>query len=84
MSESELKDSMYQKLSLYSNELEDRIEDLEKLNTTITMENERLNNIINELEKWLKEEQVNSVDLDEWTIIQVRDKIEELKGSDKE
>ena len=41
---------------------------------------ERLNNIINELEKWLKEEQVNSVDLDEWTIIQVRDKILELKG----
>ena len=41
----ELKDKMYQKLSLYSSELEDRIEDLEKLNTTITMENERLNNI---------------------------------------
>lgn len=43
-------------------------------------ENKRLNNIINELEKWLEKEQVNSVDLDEWTIIQVRDKILELRG----
>ncbi len=40
----------------------------------------RLNNIIKELEKWLEEEQINSIDLDEWTIIQVRDKILELKG----
>ena len=47
----ELKDKMYQKLSLYSNELEDRIEDLEKLNTTITMENERLINEMKKLEK---------------------------------
>ena len=47
-------------------------------------DNKRLNNIINELDKWLEEDQVNSVDLDEWTIIQVRDKILELKGSDKE
>ena len=47
----ELKDKMYQKLSLYSSELEDRIEDLEKLNTTITMENERLINEIKKLEK---------------------------------
>ena len=47
----ELKDKMYQKLSLYSSELEDRIEDLEKLNTTITMENERLINEMKKLEK---------------------------------
>ena len=42
MSETELKDAMYQKLSLYSNELEDRIDNLNKLNTTLTMDNERL------------------------------------------
>lgn len=57
---------------------------LVKENKELYKEIERLNNIINELEKWLKEEQINSVDLDEWTIIQVRDKITELKGSDKE
>ena len=52
----ELKDKMYQKLSLYSSELEDRIEDLEKLNTTITMENERLNNIIKEVREYIEKE----------------------------
>lgn len=53
-----------------------------KLNLELLDKVGKLNNILKELEKWLKEEQVNSVYLDEWTIIQVRDKILELKGSE--
>ena len=61
---------------------EDLMKEMRKIsnNVDLKLEIERLNNIINELEKWLEKEQVNSVDLDEWTIIQVRDKILELKG----
>ena len=68
MSENELKDIMYQKLSLYSSELEDIIEDLEKLNTTITMENERLNNIINEIYTKALDTSITSLDLRDYII----------------
>ena len=48
---------------------------------------ERLNNIINELEKWLDEETKlsNETDtLEHISYIEVLDKLQELKGSDKE
>ena len=77
----ELKDKMYQKLSLYSSELEDRIEDLEKLNTTITMENERL---INEMKKLEKDNQtlMNSMVTEAHTKLQ--EELENLKNTNEE
>ena len=50
---------------------------------------ERLNNIINELEKWLNERKIvwnitrEDRDID-YTIVEVLDKLQELKDSDKE
>lgn len=41
---------------------------------------ERLNNIINELEKYMKEERINNGQIDEWTIIEIQMKLQELKG----
>ena len=32
----------------------------------------------NELKEWLKEIQINWADIDEWTIIEVRNKVEEI------
>lgn len=56
-------------------------EEHQKLNGELRVENERLNNIINELEKYLIEqvEKSYSNDYDD-----VLDKLQELKGSDKE
>ena len=34
----------------------------------------------NKLKEWLEETQINKVDIDEWTIIQVRDKMQEIEG----
>ena len=51
----EKKDKKIERLTNGCKELEQQIDDLHKLETTLTNENERLNNIINELEKELKE-----------------------------
>jgi hypothetical protein len=40
-------------------------------------------NIVDELEKWLNETQINSPFIDEETIMEVRSKLKELKGSDE-
>ena len=34
----------------------------------------------NELKEWLKKLQINAVNIDEWTIIEVRNKIEEIES----
>ena len=65
---------------------------LEKRNEELNKETERLNNIINELEKWLKEEierlmtieQSNNVIFLIGAYTEVLDKLQELKGVDKE
>ena len=50
------KDQEIERLKNGCKELEQQIDDLYKLETTLTNENERLNNIINELEKYLNEQ----------------------------
>lgn len=40
---------------------------------------ERLNNIINELEKYMKDVRINNGQIDEWTIMEVQMKLQELK-----
>lgn len=45
---------------------------------------ERLHNIINKLEEYMKEERINNGKIDEWTIMEIQMKLQELKGSDKE
>lgn len=62
------------------------MQDLEKENKEQQKEIERLNNIINELEKWLKGGGIIQFDL-EHQMLAVKDiltKLQELKGSDKE
>jgi len=75
-------------LSLEIEEKDKEIESLkqinkehQKINGELRVENEKLNNIINELEKYLIEqvEKSYSNDYDD-----VLDKLQELKGSDKE
>lgn len=77
------------------NEIEDipqYIEDLEvdnkslkKENKEIDKENKRLNNIINELEEWLKEKQFERIDdVGIYALYEtVLQKIQKIKGSDK-
>lgn len=45
----------------------------------LQQENKQLNNILTELEKWLKETRINSAFIDEQTIMEVQLKIQELK-----
>ena len=100
-------DAMYFEIERLKNgckELEQQIDDLYKLETTLTNENERLNNIIKELE----EEYINYMDkqdfakkckisrpylekllkvmnrIEIYEFCKQRNKIKELKGSDKE
>ena len=80
----QLKDNDY----LY--DLEERIKIInESINKThqenkeLNKELERLNNIINELEKWLKEEYEGTIFDYHNAIEDVLDKLQELKGSDK-
>ena len=40
----------------------------------------RLNNIIDELEKYMNEERTNNGQIDEWTIMEIQMKLKELKG----
>lgn len=48
--------------------------------TNLQEEIERLNNIIDELEKYMKEERINNGQIDEWTIMEIQMKLQELKG----
>jgi predicted metallo-beta-lactamase superfamily hydrolase len=41
---------------------------------------DKYKNIVDELEKWLNETQINSPFIDEETIMEVRSKLKELKG----
>ena len=91
------KDKEVERLKNGCKELEQQIDDLYKLETTLTNENERLNNIINELEKWLevnltnleKEKTNNTYDkgLKQGMLSNgrlIKNKLQELKGSEKE
>ena len=40
----------------------------------------RLNNIIEELEKYMNEERINNGQIDEWTMMEVQMKLKELKN----
>lgn len=53
------------------------IEELEK-------ENQSLKDNWNKLKEWLEETQINKIDIDEWTIIQVRDKMQEIEKGDSD
>ena len=57
---------------------------LEKYCKKLEKENERLNNIINELEKYLIEDNYKNEDVWCITTQEVLNKLQELKGSDKE
>jgi len=74
----------------FLDQLKDRVHDLYDENVKLKEEIERLNNIINELEKYCKEmahieenELIAMNDFEE-VYIDVLEKIKELKGSDKE
>lgn len=59
-------------------------EEHQRINGELREENNRLNNIINELEKWLKKE-MKSLNIDTYVEYQlILNKIKELKGVDKE
>lgn len=73
----------------------DRYSDLSKNYKKLQQENQQLKiqvssreevankykHIIDELEQWLADRQINDSTLDEWTIIEARNKFAELKGS---
>jgi len=69
---------------------EKTIDCINAINDTLE-ENKKLNNIINELEKWLiiQHDIYKNIDIEENTrlscqYLKVKDKLQELKGSDKE
>lgn len=68
-------------------EKDKKIKDLQKKVEQLEKENKELNNIINELERWLKEDLKNNyrdAGYRHNLIIEVLDKLKELKDSDKE
>ena len=79
------KDKEIERLKNGCKELEQQIDDLYKLETTLTNENERLNNIIKEVEEWLYDntnyEEYDRVEKD--TFNYVIKKIEELRNEEK-
>ena len=86
----ELKDKIHEQY-IEIQELNKRAEDLKTineehqiLNGMLRKENDRLNNIINEFDKWLEEQENNSTYPGLIFIGSARYKLQELKGSDKE
>lgn len=62
------------------------VKDLQKQNTELKEDNfklqarsDRVINNWNKLKEWLKEVQINGIDIDEWTIIEIRNKIGEIE-----
>ena len=90
--------TMQEKIKNQKKLLKEKDEEIEKLNYIIDKQdrdivalsngNRKLNNIINELEKWLNEEINNNVDgiksFGGYQCKRTLDKLNELKGSDKE
>lgn len=64
----------YSKRMLYKIN-KDRLE----ANQRLLKENQKLKDNWNKLKEWLEKTQINKVDIDEWTIIQVRDKMQEIE-----
>ena len=80
----EIEDALHMLLhcSLKDTEYETQVEQykiVRKYITNLQQENKQLNNILTELEKWLKETRINSAFIDEQTIMEVQLKIQELK-----
>lgn len=84
----ELKDKIHEQY-IEIQELNKRVEDLKTinedhqiLNGMLRKENDRLNNIINELEKWLDKKE--KLTFNSWNkgIHEVQRKLQELKGSE--
>ena len=67
----------YEKVIMQNCKLVEQSQDLIK-------ERDKYKNIVEDLEKWLENIQINDSEIDEWTIIQVRDKILELKEGNKD
>ena len=76
----EEKDKEIERLKNGCKELEQQIDDLYKLETTLTNENERLNNIINEAIEYI-ENYMPNYDFDKTNLIKL---LEILQGSEKE
>lgn len=82
---------MVAKLVVEKAEATERIHDLLKENTEWKLENQRLNNVLNELEKWLKKERdyyfenyyYSDFNAYGSKLNDVLDKLNELKESDK-
>ena len=73
---------IFETLIKYTNLTPDAIDDLYYLQGYIEekdKEIERLNNIIDELEKYMNEERINNGQIDEWTIMEIQMKLKELK-----
>ena len=72
----------------YEKEIERLKEDneyLNKVNIKLSAEKNRLNNIINELEKYINEEYIyDELGMKIFDASTLQDKLQELKGSDKE
>ena len=94
----EIELSEYEKLKDYEKEnqrqelrsLNERLKELKKSNGYLKQENQRLNNIFNELEKWLKEERdyyfenyYSDFNAYGSELEDVLNKLQELKESDK-
>ncbi len=78
------KDKEIERLKNGCEELEQQIDDLHKLETTITNENERLNNIIDKAIEYIEDIQKHPSYCDTWSTTAPHDIICILKGSDKE
>lgn len=69
----------------YGEELKTESEQLKEWLIVANKENERLNNIINELEKYINEEYIyDELGMKIFDASKLQDKLQELKGSDKE
>lgn len=79
-----MKETIEHNNRFYGEELKTESEQLKEWLIVANKEIERLNNIINELEKWLNEEYDATIFDYHNAIEDVIDKLIELKGSDKE
>jgi len=63
----------------------EQVDKLQKRNKELKQEIERLNNIINELERYINEEYIyDELGMKIFDASKLQDKLQELKGSDKE
>lgn len=88
-----MKDEIKQKTEYFNNLIEEKDKEIEKLNDLLHKANDevvsyadaciRLNNIIEELEKYMSYERINNSEIDEWTIMEIQMKLKTLKEGEK-